>query len=149
MDIFTAIIGQDISGIDNSVSGTSEDNVKERARDLSGDDQSIGIMQTSIPDPEPTTDNLNFCGHENWKLVDHAYNGLVFRCLDCRTWIFFSPVKQSLKIIDLNSEECPECGSKFVPKKINIFQCKDCRGIIKDGNFVSPDVAKELRDSLE
>lgn len=130
MEIHTALIGNNISGINQAISDTDRESVQNRAKEIKDDDQEAAVLSSEI-DASPS----DFCGHDDWKWIDHQYfDGYVMRCQSCRTWLFISQDEQ-IFFKNLNNQHCQSCDGDLFPFNHSLNQCMDCNGFNNGSKF--------------
>lgn len=139
MDIFTALIGDDLSGIQKTVTGTSKEQVQQEAKSQKSDEEQAALFSDQVE----ATEN-EFCGHNDWNWIDHQFfDGFVLRCEQCRTWLFIGQ-DETLFFRSLEDEQCQECGGDLFPFNQRLNQCVDCDGFIDGERFIEADQFRSM-----
>lgn len=141
MEIFTALIGDEIPDNAKAVSADDRNKVQQDANDLKENGEQAALLTSEI-NINPT----DFCGHNDWKWIDHqSFSGYVLRCKHCRTWLFISQ-DESLFFRNLNDKTCKNCDSNLFPLSGSLSQCINCEGYMKNDQYYEPDLVQEIFD---
>lgn len=150
MDIFTALIGNNLNEIKKAQNFSSKEEAENFLESKkNGDKAGIinGEVETNTTDSDKE-DSINKKSGESWSVVDNKrIDGVLCKNKNNEDlWLIIKINGREIKtnFINTNNKECSKCEEKLTPYTEQILKCKKCNSLFKDGEIIKKEDFNEI-----